>query len=445
MSDTPASDSPAPKPRKERRTAFRAAAVVAVVVAAVVGGRYYLHSRAYESTDDAFLEAHIVPVSARVAGHVLKVLVQDNQDVKKGDVLVELDPRDFQVRLEEARARLGVAEARQQAARKGADLVRVTSGAGVDEASAAVSRTRSGVETARAQLEAAKSRVDQSAAQRAAAEAVAEQLQAEVTAAETDAARADADAKRYQEAARSRGVSRQQLDLAEASATSARARLSAAQKRAAAGRAQAAEAKAGERTAQENLKQANAQLGEAIARVGEAKGRLSSAEGAPHQVAASVSQAHAASAEVELARAAVRQAELDLSYTKVLASEDGRVARKGVEPGAFVQPGQGLMALVTPELWVVANFKETQLTRMRVGQAAVLHIDAYPDRSFRGRVQSLQAGAGARFSVLPPENATGNYVKVVQRVPVKIVFDEAIPPELHLGPGMSVEPEVRVR
>jgi membrane fusion protein (multidrug efflux system) len=340
---------------------------------------------------------------------------------------------------------LKVAEAKQRSALKSAELIRVTSGAGVDEASSGVSRARSGVETARAQLEAARSRVDQAAAQRVTMEAVAEQVQAEVVSAETEAARADVDWKRYQDASQSRGVSRQQLDLAAASAKSARARLEAARKKSAAAQAQIAESRAAERTAAQNLNQADAQLGEAVARVGEARGRLSGANGAPHQVAASRSQAEAAAAEAELARASLRRAELDLSYTKVFAPEGGRVTRKGVEAGAFIQAGQGLLALVSPELWVVANFKETQVKRMRSGQPAFVHIDAYPSHSFKAHVQSLQSGAGARFSVLPPENATGNFVKVVQRVPVKIVFDDELPAELNLGPGMSVEPEVRVR
>ncbi|MBI5441996.1 MAG: HlyD family secretion protein, partial [Deltaproteobacteria bacterium] len=208
---------------------------------------------------------------------------------------------------------------------------------------------------------------------------------------------------------------------------------------------QAAEARAAERTAAEGVRQAEAQLREALALVGQASGRLAGAKGAPHQIAISVSQANASTAEIDQARATVRRAELDLSYTRVYAPETGRVTRKSLEEGAFVNVGQSLMALVPRDLWVVANFKETQLRHMRPGQAAVVKIDAYPDRQYRGHIDSVQCGAGARFSLLPPENATGNYVKVVQRVPVKIVFDEPLPAELSLGPGMSVEPGVRVR
>ena len=453
MSDTPQAQVPAAggpevdslSARRRRSVPFQLFAALAVLAAALLGVRSFLHARAYESTDDAFLEGHVVPCSVRVSGHVLRVPVADNQWVNRGDLLAELDPRDFEVRLEEARARLRVTQARQQGALKTSELTRVTSRAGGDEATSAWSRARSGVDAARAQLEGARSRGDQAAAQRAVAEASAEQVQAEGVAAEAEAARAEADWKRYQEAQAGRGVSKQQLDLAAATAKAARARVEALRKRAAAAQAQIAEARAAERVVGQNLSQADAQLGEAVARVGEARSRLAGANGAPHQLGASQSQAQAALAEMELARAAVRQAELDLSYTRLLAPEAGRVTRKSVEPGAFVQAGQALLALVPRELWVIANFKETQLPSIRRGRPATVRVDAYPERSFRAHVDSLQAGAGARFSVLPPENATGNFVKVVQRVPVKIVFDEALPPELNLGPGMSVEPEVRVR
>ncbi|MBI5014573.1 MAG: HlyD family secretion protein [Deltaproteobacteria bacterium] len=450
MSETtsplPSAEPAGPSPRERtRQKRVRLAVAVVLIVAAAVGLRHYLHTRNHESTDDASLEGHVIPVSPRVPGHVLRVHVTDNQEVKAGDLLAELDPTDFQVRLDQARAALRVAQARTLAARKTVDLTRVTSGASVEEATAGVTRARSGVETAWAQVAAARSRVDQAVAQRAAVEASADQAAAEVVAAEAEAGRAGADLRRYQDAIQSRGVSRQQLDLATATATSARARLDATRKKVAAARAQAAEAAAAEKTAREGLRQAEAQIGEAQARVGEARGRLASADGAPHQVAASRSQADASSAQIEQATAAVREAELALSYTRILAPEAGRVTKKAAEPGGFVQVGQPLLAIVPRTLWVVANFKESQISRMRPGQRATVTVDAFPDVHLKAHVDSIQAGTGSRFSLLPPENATGNYVKVVQRVPVKIVFDEAPPRELPLGPGMSVEPEVEVR
>ncbi|WP_428936846.1 HlyD family secretion protein [Fontivita pretiosa] len=180
----------------------------------------------------------------------------------------------------------------------------------------------------------------------------------------------------------------------------------------------------------------------ARANVQAAQSKLTAAEAA---VAHGQSRLRTARAELAVARAALAQAELELSYTKILAPQAGRVTRKGVEPGAYVQPGQALMAIVPDQVWVVANFKETQLTHMRPGQPADIRVDAYPGRRFRGHVDSIQAGTGARFSLLPPENATGNYVKVVQRVPVKIVFDDPPPRQIVLAPGMSVVPRVKVR
>jgi membrane fusion protein (multidrug efflux system) len=197
--------------------------------------------------------------------------------------------------------------------------------------------------------------------------------------------------------------------------------------------------------AQEAQQAASDNLHRAESQLGEAKARLASARAAPSQVAFSRSQVETSAAEVGQAQAAVRQAELNLSYTKIFAPQAGRITRKSVEPGNYVQVGQTLFSIVPDQLWVVANFKETQLRYMRPGQPATIKVDAYPDQVFKGHVDSVQAGSGAAFSLLPPENATGNYVKIVQRVPVKIVFDHPPDPTHPLGPGMSVEPEVKVR
>ena len=188
-----------------------------------------------------------------------------------------------------------------------------------------------------------------------------------------------------------------------------------------------------------------ANLSLAEKQVRQAEGRLKEAQSAPEQVRVRQSDLHSARAQIEQQRAAVRQAELDLSYTKIIATDSGYITKKSVEPGNFVQTGQPLMALVSDRLWVVANFKETQLEHMRPGQPATVKVDAYPQLALRGHVESVQSGSGARFSLLPPENATGNYVKVVQRVPVKIVLDAPPPTEYRVGPGLSVVPEVKVR
>lgn len=361
---------------------------VFIIMGAGGGYYYYVYSWPYVLTDNAFIEASVVRVSPQVSGQVLSVLVEDNQEVKAGDLLVELDPKPFQVKLDADVAQQHVAESRQRAAAVNVELVKVT--------------TQANIEQAQAEVDAAKAMVDQA--------------HAEAGAAEAEAKRAETDARRYDSIGES-AISQQKRDLANVGARVADARLTEARK----------------------------QIVAAEAKVAVAMGHLAQARTAPQQVAVSESQVDQAAAGVEQAQAAVRGSELSLSYTRVFAPVSGRIARKSVRVGETVQAGQALMAVVPDEVWVVANFKETQLRRMRVGQAVEIRVDAYPDIKLNGRVQSIQPGSGARFSLLPPENATGNYVKVIQRVPVKIVFDEQPPAERMIAPGMSVTPKVRVR
>jgi membrane fusion protein, multidrug efflux system len=343
-----------PPPRKRRlrpRTLLIGVAALVVVAAVVV---YYLVFVApYESTDDAFIDGYTTLLSARVPGQVVRLLVRDNQNVHQGEVLIQLDPRDYEASLAEASAAL--ASARSQEAQSRAQLD--VSEAGVSQANATE------------------------------------------TAAEADAQRANNDLERYQSVEK-RAVSKTVLDQITTQARSTAAQLRAAHSQLAAARAQV------------TLNQAGIQT---------------------------------AAAAVKLAEARVHQAELNLSYTTILAPVDARVTARTVGPGNYVQPGQGLLALVPNHVWVTANFKETQLTHMRPGQPAELRLDAYPGYTLKGHVDSLQSGTGARFSLLPPENAVGNYVKVVQRVPVKIVFDGPLPAGLDIAPGMSVVPRVKVR
>lgn len=344
----------APVGRRRRKLGRYIVLAMALVIASLALGTYYWFFVApYESTDDAFIDGDVTPIAPQVAGRVLRLMVTDNQPVNRGDVLLEIDPSDYQARLDQARANLA----------------------------------------------AARSQLEQSKAQLAVDQAKAEQQRANIIAADAEAKRAEADSKRYHAVGKG-GVSESQLDLA---ATQAHA--SAAQLQVARSQETAAEAQVG-------LSQANIQ---------------------------------AADADVRRAQAAVRQAELDLSYTQVTAPEAGWVTHRSVQVGAYVQTGQALLAIVPRHLWVVANFKETQLTHMGSGQPVEVSVDAYPQIKFKGHVDSIQAGAGARFSLMPPENASGNYVKVVQRVPVKIVIDDASNAGHVLGPGMSVEPEVKVK
>jgi membrane fusion protein (multidrug efflux system) len=435
-------------PRKRplyRRPAFLIAAVIVLLIAAAVGIDYWLYARSHESTDDAFIDAHITAVSPKVSGYVANVHVQANQQVKKGDLLVEIDPRDYEARLDQAKAALAAGEARLKEARTGVELTRANSQAGVQQASGTVQQARAGVEASRAQAAAERTRITQAGAAVNAARANLQQAQAQVDAAQAELVRAQADVARYQELYSKDEVSRQRLDQAIASARTAQAQTEAARQRAAAVASQVRESEAAQRTAVENARHAEAQIGGAQGQVREAQGRLAAANTAPQQIASSEAQAQTASASLEQLRAAVAQAELELSYTKLYAPDDGRVTNKSVEQGALVQSGQPLMAIVPGDVWVTANFKENQITEMRPGQTADISVDAYPDKVFKGHVDSIQAGTGSRFSLLPPENATGNYVKVVQRVPVKIVFDEPPDPQHLLGPGMSVVPEVKIR
>jgi len=393
----------APLCRRYRRVVLLVLGIVAALGLLTYGVRYVLYARAHESTDDAFIDAHVVAVSSKVPTYFARVYVDDNTHVKAGDLLVELDPRDFQERLEQARANLRAAVQQHRAALMNTRVVERTAGAGVQQAEAAVLTSERQVDAARSRLE---------------------QARAEVVAAEAEATRAAADVQRYENLLRYGAVSRQERDNAVATTDKAAADLDAARR--------------AQQVAADTLRQREAELAQEHA-------RLASAQAAPDQIAQTRAQADQLAAQIAQGEAAVHQAELQLSYTKLYAPDSGRITRKSVELGAYVQVGQTLFSIVPDRVWVVANVKETQLRHMRPGQPAKVTVDAYPDRVFEGHVDSIQPGSGAAFSLLPPENATGNYVKVVQRVPVKIVIDEVLDPRHVLGPGMSAVPEVRVR
>jgi membrane fusion protein (multidrug efflux system) len=409
----------------------RNAAIVGGVLALVGVGCFWAWSRAHESTDNAFFEGHIVQVSPRVAGQVLRVYVNDNQYVKRGELLAEIDPADYEARLMEARGRLAEIDAREHGAQSGLEMTSTVTSAVLIQATA-------GTEVARHQAQALEARVKQDAAGVEAATAGLRQAEARVAAADAEARRAGADAERYRVLYQKEEISRQLYDRAETEAKSAAANLDAAHQAAASARSQLDQARAGLTAGRANLALARQQ-------VVQADGRLKEARSGPSQVNMRQADVRTTLAGHDQAAAVVHQAELSLSYTKIYAAESGYVTKKSVEPGNFVGAGQALMGIVSDRLWVVANFKETQLRHMRPGQPVSVKVDAYPQLKLRGMVESIQSGTGARFSLLPAENATGNYVKVVQRVPVKIVLLDKLPGEYRLGPGMSVEPEVTVR
>ena len=417
QSATPPDTPDAPPGVSRRKKIFRWGAAALVILGLAVGIPYYIHSLSHESTNDAFIDGDIVPISTRVAGHVSKIFAKDNEWVKTGDLLFELDPHDFEAKLNAAMAALAAAKAADRAHKVAVELTTITATAGLEEA--------------KDNVEAAKAAVQQANARLALSKAALAQAKAE---AESARARHRLDAmnlKRYREMAKTKTVSPQDLDRAVAAEQMSAAAQTAAEKKIDTQKASVREATAALKAAEANQRQAAA--------------RLLSARSAPQKIKQSRSQADVSSADIDRAKAEAAQARLNHSYTKIYAPCDGFVTKKSVEPGQFVQPGQSLLALVPRSVWVTANFKETQLTDMRPGQPVEISVDAYPDLTFHGHVDSIQHGSGARFSLLPPENATGNYVKVVQRVPVKIVFDHLKETEnVLLAPGMSVVPDVDV-
>ncbi|MGE4296780.1 MAG: HlyD family secretion protein [Desulfovibrionaceae bacterium] len=428
-----------------RRKALRMAVLAVAVLVAVAGIPAYWHAATHESTDDAYLEGHVVPVSPKVAGHVAKVHVADNGEVRKGDLLVELDPRDDEAALAAATASLEAARANYRAQTIGVDLTSIASSTDQEGAQANVASVRASVATAQAAAAAAASEREQAMAQLQSARAGLEEAKADVIQAEANAERDTQDLARMREMAETGAVSRQQLDHAVASARVAAALLDAARKKVQAQEAQVAQSIAMVQAAEENRRQATSQVRARKAQVAQAQAALTATGSAPQQVAQSRTRMEVAKAELDKAEAQAEQARLNLSYTRIYAPCDGVVTRKSVEQGAYVKVGQTLLSLVEPEVWVVANFKETQLEAMRPGQPVDITVDTYPGVSFAGRVDSIQRGTGSRFSLLPAENAAGNFVKVVQRVPVKIVFKSVADLKGYLlAPGMSVEPEVRL-
>jgi membrane fusion protein (multidrug efflux system) len=392
------------------------AVVVAVIV--VAGSIVWWRSRGHESTDDAQVDGRITQIAPRVGGTVIKVNVDNNQPVGAGTVLVQIDPRDYQVAVDRARAELADAVANATAAQTGVPIARVETGAGVTTASG-------GVQQAEATVSGAQHEVAVAEANLAAAQA----RQREKDASAVKAAR---DVERLRPLVQKEEIAQQQFDAAVAQADAAKASAEAA-------KSEVAAAQSGITVAQQRVAQTRAAA--AQARAG-----LETARTAPDQL--KVTQAHAASAEarVQQARAALQQAELNLEYTSIKAPTAGIVSRKSVEMGQVVQAGQPLMALVDLEhTWVVANYKETQLKAMREGQKAEVEVDALGGRSFKGHIQSIAAATGAKFSLLPPENASGNFVKVVQRIPVRIILEAGEDPDHLLRPGMSVTPTVHTR
>ncbi|MBV9215760.1 MAG: HlyD family secretion protein [Acidobacteria bacterium] len=438
---------PEKKERAPRKKKLLVIGGITVLVIAIVGLAYWLYARQFESTDDAFIDGDIVQIAPKIAAYVTKVDVKGNQFVHKGDLLVELDPQDVKSRLEAAEAQLAAAQSQYSQALANVNLTRRSTGASQQQARSNVQTATSNVEQTRLGADAKKAQVSQAQSAVRTAKANLAQVRAQIGQAESDVRLAQVEYDRRNNLFQRGDISRQALDQALNVLQNAQSRLAAAERTVDAAQSRVDEANANVATAQENYRQALAQVNVTQSQVGESQGRLQEANAAPERVEVSESAIDIAKAAETQAEAAVHQAELELSYTKIYAPEDGYVTRKTVEEGQLVQVGTPMMAISqSDDIWVVANFKETQLQDMKLGQPVDIKVDAYPGKTFRGKVESFQVGTGSRFSLLPAENATGNFVKVVQRIPVKIVFEQQPDTSQQLlAPGMSVEPTVKVR
>jgi membrane fusion protein (multidrug efflux system) len=399
----------APRPRrslgaavKRHRKSLFVAALIALLVAGT-GGWVYFSS--YESTDDAQVDGHLHPISARISGTILSVNpdVQDSHFVQAGTVLAEIDPADFQAERDRAQAEYDRLQASSVAAEKDVTVISSGSNGRLDLARAAISEAEDSVASERAALQAAEARL---------------------AGAEANFTRAEADRQRYEKLLDKREISQSEYDRVATEASTDREAVTA-------GRAETL-------AAQKRIAQAQSRLVER-------KADLLSAGSAPQQIASSRAKAAAAVSDATRARAQLTTAQLNLGYTKIIAPVSGIIGRKNIEAGQRVQPGQQLLTIIpVDDLWITANFKETQLRKMKPGQSVTIRADA-SGRDYHGHIDSLGGATGSRFSLLPPENASGNYVKVVQRVPVRIVLEQGENNDHRLRPGMSVEPSVKLR
>ena len=386
-----------------RNPRFRLALIVGGIVLLVAGFFLWRYLGSYESTDDAQIDGHLNAISARVSGHVAKLLVKDNQYVEAGTPLVEIDPKDYEVAVASAKAAYQDALATAESTQVNVPITTANTGSQLSSAQAEVEGGRAGVSMARQQLEAARAELEQ---------AIANDIKAQN------------DVGRYKQLVDKQEISHQQYDQAVAAARSSAAGVAAARASASAAEQQVAQAQAKRDQSDANLR---------------------AAQTAPQQNAQMRARAQAAIAQAQEKKAALDQAMLNLGYARLVAPVNGIVSNRTVEVGQNVSVGQELMKIINlDDIWVTANFKESQLRLMRPGQRATIAVDAY-GKKYNGHVESIAGASGALFSLLPPENATGNYVKVVQRIPVKITFDPGETKEHILRPGMSVEPKVWVR
>ena len=387
----------------QRKTRIKKIAPIVLVILAVGAFLWWLHARQYEDTDDAQVDGHISQIGPRIGGYISAVHVEDNQEVQQGELLVEIDPRDYEVALARAQAEFADSQAQAAAAKYNVPITSVATASQTASAHADVNNAQAALAASQKNLDAAK---------------------AKEQAAIATNAKAQADVQRYKPLVERDVISKQQYDAAVATATSTAADV---------------------QSAHDGVIAAEAGITQAEARLAQAQANLRSALTGPRQVNVTEERANSAQSTAAKNKAALEQAQLNLQYTKITSPLHGIVGHRTAEVGQYVQAGQALMSLVDVDnVWITANFKETQLKNMKPGQPVEVKVDA-TGRDYKGKVVTIGGASGARFSLFPPENATGNYVKVVQRIPVRIVLDSDQNKDHLLRPGMSVEPKVKVR
>ena len=436
------------KPKRKKPTGLILAGLgVGAIAAGTFGFHYWQYASTHQETDNATVAGNIHQVSTRIPGTVSEVLVNDNQLVQPGQLLVKLDQRDYESKVQQAAAALENARGQAQAAQANIALTSQTTTGKTSQAQGDVSGAVAAISTAQAAVQEAQAGIPAAQAEVRLAQAGIPAAQAQVAQANANLENAQADYNRYNQLYKTGAIARQQLDAAKATYNVATAQKNAAIQGVEQAQAKLASAKVGVAKAQSQLAQAQENVTNAQAKLAASKGGLQQATAGGQDTTVKRSQYDAAKAAIAQSEASLKDAQLQLSYTNVTAPSAGRVGRKNVEIGNRVAAGTPLMAIVDNNYWVVANFKETQLEKMRPGEPVEIKLDSFPHHTFIGRVDSVSPASGAQFALLPPDNATGNFTKVVQRIPVKVVFDQKSIQgyESRITPGMSAEVAVEVK
>jgi len=431
---------PEASPKKpNRKPLIFAVAGIGAIAASTFGYHYWQYTLTHQETDNATVSGHVHQVSSRINGTVSEIDVSDNQVVQQGQLLVKLDPRDLQVKALQAQAALAAAQRQANAAQSNIALAAQTTQAKTTQAQGDITGSVANISTAQAAVAEAQAGIPMAQAAVAEAQAGISAAQSQVAQADATLQKAQTDYNRYETLYQQGAVPHSQLDAAKAAYEVARAQRSSAEQGVQQAQARLAQATQGVKRAQSQFAQAQQGVAAAEAKLSTSQGGLQQATASGQQTEVNRANYEAAKAAIAQAEASLKDAQLQLSYTNIVAPSSGRVGRKTVEVGQRVQPGSPLMAIVESDYWVTANFKETQLRDIKPGQPVEIKLDAFPNHPFIGRVDSISPASGAQFALLPPDNATGNFTKVVQRIPVKVVFDpQSIRGyESRITPGMS--------